>query len=48
MQELGDDPWFIIVMLFPEGFLNGMLMTILVVYRPEWVSSFDDREYLNK
>lgn len=47
MQELGDDPLFMIVMLFPEGFLNGMLMTILVVYRPEWVSSFDDRVYLH-
>lgn len=46
MPELGDDPWFMIVMLFPEGFLNGMLMTILVIYKPEWVSSFDDRDYL--
>jgi uncharacterized membrane protein len=34
------------MMSFAEAFLNGMLMAILVVYRPEWVQSFDDRRYL--
>jgi uncharacterized membrane protein len=46
LQQLGDDPWFMLLMLFPEGFLNGVVMTLLVVYRPEWVASFDDRSYL--
>ena len=32
--------------LFPEAFLNGGLMTLLVVYRPHWVASFDDAVYL--
>ncbi|MDD2815919.1 MAG: energy-coupling factor ABC transporter permease [Thiotrichaceae bacterium] len=45
-QDLGEQPMFIIVMLFPEAFLNGMVMTVLVVFRPEWVSSFSDRHYL--
>jgi len=45
-SQLGDEPFFIIVMLFPEAFLNGMIMTILVVYRPQWVSSFNDKYYL--
>ncbi|MEN9460235.1 MAG: hypothetical protein RIS84_255, partial [Pseudomonadota bacterium] len=45
-QDLGEQPMFIIVMLFPEAFLNGMVMTILVVFRPEWVSSFSDKHYL--
>ena len=45
-QDLGEQPMFIIVMLFPEAFLNGMVMTMLVVFRPEWVSSFSDRHYL--
>jgi len=34
------------MMSFAEAFLNGMLMAILVVYRPDWVQSFDDRRYL--
>jgi uncharacterized membrane protein len=46
--ELGDEPLFIIVMLFPEAFLNGFIMTLLVIYRPKWVSSFSDKCYLYK
>jgi uncharacterized membrane protein len=34
------------IMMFPEAFSNGGLMTILVVYRPQWVSSFKDEFYL--
>jgi uncharacterized membrane protein len=34
------------IMMFPEAFSNGGLMTILVVYRPQWVSSFNDELYL--
>lgn len=34
------------LMLFPEAVLNGWFMTLLVCYRPEWVSTFRDREYL--
>jgi uncharacterized membrane protein len=26
--------------------LTGMILTLLVVYRPEWVTTFDDRRYL--
>ena len=35
------------LMFFPEAVLNGMLMSILVAMRPQWVSSFDDRQYLD-
>lgn len=31
---------------FPEAFINGMIMTALVVYRPEWVMTFDDSKYI--
>lgn len=34
--------------LVPEAMLNGMAMTILVIYRPQWVATFDDKIYLNK
>jgi uncharacterized membrane protein len=33
-------------MSFGEGVANGMLMAMAVVYRPRWVMSFDDRQYL--
>lgn len=38
-------PIFLLLMM-PEGFLAGMLMSMAVVYRPQWVSSFDDNVYL--
>lgn len=31
---------------FSEATLTGMCMTILVVYRPAWVGTFDDARYL--
>lgn len=34
------------LVMFPEVFVNGGLMTLLVVYRPEWVSSFLEWHYL--
>jgi len=46
-ENLGEEPMFVIIMLFPEAFLNGMLITIFVVYRPQWVSSFVDQHYLS-
>lgn len=36
---------FIPLVVVPEGFLNGMLMAAFVLFKPEWVSSFSDREY---
>ncbi len=35
------------LMMFPEGFITGMLITMLVVYRPDWVRTFDDRFYID-
>ena len=37
---------FLPLVLIPEGFLNGAIMTTLILLRPEWVRSFDDRDYL--
>lgn len=34
------------LMALPEALLNGMLVTLLVAYRPQWVSTFDDNCYL--
>ncbi|UCH46797.1 MAG: energy-coupling factor ABC transporter permease [Betaproteobacteria bacterium] len=34
------------LMMFPEAFINGLIVTGLVVFRPEWIPSFDDEVYL--
>jgi len=31
---------------FAEAWLNGAMVTLMVVYVPHWVGSFDDRRYL--
>jgi uncharacterized membrane protein len=38
-------PFFLLLGL-SEAWLSGMTLTLLVLYRPEWVTSFDDRVYL--
>ena len=37
---------FLILLGFSEAWLSGMLMTLFVIYRPEWVVTFDDSIYL--
>jgi uncharacterized membrane protein len=32
--------------MFPEMFVTGMLVSIFVVYRPDWVVTFDDERYI--
>lgn len=39
---------FLPLVLFPEAFINGAVMTLLAVYRPEWVRLFDERWYLQR
>jgi uncharacterized membrane protein len=38
-----------LLLAFSEAWLSGMAITLMVVYRPEWVATFDDSRYiLNK
>ncbi|HRD66406.1 MAG TPA: energy-coupling factor ABC transporter permease [Candidatus Competibacter sp.] len=37
---------FVPLYLFPEGMLNGMLTTILIVLQPDWLKTYDDEVYL--
>lgn len=30
-----------------EAFTTGMMITVMAVYRPDWVESFDDARYIN-
>jgi uncharacterized membrane protein len=38
---------FIPLMVFPEGFITGMLISIMVAMTPNWVCTFDDLRYLS-
>jgi|VirMetMinimDraft_7_1064189.scaffolds.fasta_scaffold40550_2 uncharacterized membrane protein len=38
---------FIPLAALPEALLNGMAMTLLVIYKPEWVYTFYQRIYLS-
>ena len=38
---------FLLLMIFPEGLLNGGVMTMLVGLRPQWVATFDDARYIS-
>jgi uncharacterized membrane protein len=40
-------PYFLLLG-FAEAWLNGAAITLMVVYFPDWVGSFDDRRYLRK
>lgn len=43
---LSDYVPFYILLGFSEAWLNGAAITLMVVYYPHWVGSFDDRRYL--
>ena len=45
----GFENWpFITLLLFPEGFINGMLLTAVCVFYPDAVKTFDDRSYIDE
>ena len=33
---------------FPEATINGMVITLLIIYRPHWVKTFYDKDYLSQ
>jgi uncharacterized membrane protein len=37
----------LLIVMFPEGFLNGTLITALAVFHPDLVRHFDDRRYFS-
>lgn len=43
---LGEYLPYFLLLGFSEAWLSGMVMTLLVVYRPEWVATFDGSRYL--
>jgi uncharacterized membrane protein len=39
---------YLLYLAFGEATVSGMLMTLIVVYRPSWVATFDDARYLQR
>ena len=39
-------PYFLL-MAWSEAVTTGMIMTILVAYKPHWVATFDDTQYID-
>lgn len=44
------DGWLpsVFLLSFSEAWLSGMILTLLVIFRPEWVVSFDRRQQTSK
>jgi uncharacterized membrane protein len=38
---------FALLIWFPEALLNGAAVTLMAIYRPDWLRTFYDREYLS-
>jgi uncharacterized membrane protein len=38
----------LLMLAFGEGTLTGMLASLMVVYKPSWVGTFDDARYLGR
>lgn len=45
-QLIEESLQYLPLFMFPEAFVTGMLVTIFVVYRPDWVATFDDERYI--
>ena len=38
---------YALMQTFPEGFITGTVLSLLVIYQPEWVATFRDEFYLH-
>lgn len=39
---------FLPLITFPEGLLNGIIMTGMMVFHPDWIRTFDARRYIDE
>jgi uncharacterized membrane protein len=37
----------LMLMMFSEGFINGMCVSVLAIFFPDWLKTFDDHFYLD-
>lgn len=45
-EWLSDFVGYLWLMMFPEAFINGMVISALVVFSPEWLETFNRTRYL--
>ncbi|MDG3088391.1 energy-coupling factor ABC transporter permease [Vibrio hannami] len=46
-QTISDNYFiFLPLLAFPEGLLNGMAAAIMAVFKPEWLRTFSDKDYI--
>lgn len=45
--EFIDQAPLILLLMFPEGFINGMLISAIAVFKPDWVKTFNDDFYID-
>ncbi len=57
LSAMGDYSWqdlsrsylpYFYLMAWSEAVTTGMIITLLVVYKPQWVATFDDAHYIDK
>lgn len=36
-----------IPIMYPEAFITGAVISVFVIYKPQWIATFDDRRYLH-
>lgn len=36
------------LIMFPEGLINGVIMSAMMVFHPDWIRSFDARRYIDE
>lgn len=46
-EWLGDFVGYLWLIIFPEAFINGVIITALVVFCPEWLDTFNRARYLS-
>ncbi|NIB41301.1 hypothetical protein HBA55_16990 [Pseudomaricurvus alkylphenolicus] len=47
LVDVASHYYLTLLMMFPEGFINGALVSMLTVFRPELVRTYDDHHYLD-
>jgi uncharacterized membrane protein len=45
-QLVSESLVYIPLLMFAEAFITGMLISAFVIYKPQWVMTFDDQHYI--
>lgn len=48
LLDTGLDHALVMLLAFPEGFINGMIISALTIFYPDLVRTYDDERYLGK